>query len=102
VNPVNGLVYVTCEAKGEVYVNAEHAFSPAHFAVGDTTRNVVVATIPVGQRVWGLALSPDGQKLYTANGASNDVSVIDVRARKELKRIKGGDGPWWITVRPNL
>jgi YVTN family beta-propeller protein len=68
----------------------------------DIAKSEVVATIPVGERVWGIALTPDGERLYTANGASNDVSVIDVRGRKELKRIKVGDGPWGIAIAPKL
>ena len=63
-----------------------------------TEKNEIVATIPVGNRVWGIALSPDGSKLYTANGASNDISVVDLKTRKELKRIKVGDGPWGIAI----
>jgi YVTN family beta-propeller protein len=58
----------------------------------------IVATVPVGNRVWGIALDPSGTKLYTANGASNDVSAVDVKSRKELRRIKVGDGPWGIAV----
>src|SRR5213593_1113105 len=58
----------------------------------------IVAMIPVGNRAWGIALDPSGSKLYTANGASNDVSVVDVKSRKELRRIKAGDGPWGITI----
>ena len=55
-----------------------------------------------GTRAWGIALSPDGSKLYSANGASDDVSVVDVKTRKELKRIKVGSGPWGVTtVRAN-
>ena len=58
----------------------------------------IVAMIPVGNRVWGIALDPSGTKLYTANGASNDVSVIDLKSRKELRRIKVGDGPWGVAI----
>ena len=58
----------------------------------------IVAMIPVGNRVWGIALDPSGRKLYTANGASNDVSVVDLKSRKELRRIKVGDGPWGIAI----
>jgi YVTN family beta-propeller protein len=58
----------------------------------------IVTMIPVGNRVWGIALDPAGSKLYTANGASNDVSVVDLKSRKELRRIKVGDGPWGIAV----
>jgi YVTN family beta-propeller protein len=66
--------------------------------VVDTEKNAIARTIPVGNRAWGIALSPDGSKLYTANGASDDVSVVDVKARKELKRIKVGGGPWGIAI----
>jgi YVTN family beta-propeller protein len=52
----------------------------------------------VGKRAWGIAVSPDGSRLYTANGASDDVSVVDLKTRKELKRIKVGGGPWGIAV----
>ena len=58
----------------------------------------IVAMVPVGNRAWGIALDPSGSKLYTANGASNDVSVVDVKSRKELRRIKVGDGPWGIAI----
>lgn len=60
----------------------------------------IVAIIPVGNRAWGIALDPSGTKLYTANGASNDISVVDLKSRKELRRIKVGDGPWGIAVVP--
>ncbi|PYI98234.1 MAG: hypothetical protein DME98_05120, partial [Verrucomicrobia bacterium] len=30
--------------------------------------------------------------------ASNDVSVVDLKSRKELRRIKVGDGPWGIAI----
>jgi YVTN family beta-propeller protein len=35
-----------------------------------------------------------GSELYAANGASNDVSVVDLKSCKGLRRIKVGDGPW--------
>jgi YVTN family beta-propeller protein len=60
----------------------------------------IITMVPVGKRVWGIALDPTGTKLYTANGASNDVSVVDIKARKELRRIKVGDGPWGVAIVP--
>src|SRR5437667_2253232 len=36
----------------------------------DTQSNHIATTIPVGNRVWGIALDPSGTKIYTANGAS--------------------------------
>ena len=54
--------------------------------------------IPVGQRPWGIALTPDGRKLYTANGVSNDVTVIDTGTNKVVATLKAGDGPWGIAL----
>jgi YVTN family beta-propeller protein len=43
---------------------------------------------------------PDGKKLYTANGISNDVSVVDVVTNKVVKTIKAGTGAWGIAIVP--
>jgi len=40
----------------------------------------------------------DFVKTFPFNGASNDVSVVDVKSRKELRRIKVCDGPWGIAI----
>ena len=52
----------------------------------------------MGARPWGIALSRDGKKLYTANGPSDDVSVLDVASGKVEKRIKVGGLPWGVVV----
>ena len=52
----------------------------------------------VGARPWGIAAGADGKKVYTANGPSNDVSVVDVATGKVEKRIKVGGQPWGIAV----
>jgi YVTN family beta-propeller protein len=57
--------------------------------------NLGAPTIPTAC-AWSIALDPSGSKLYAANGASNDVLVVDLKSRKELRRIKVGDGPWGI------
>ena len=54
----------------------------------------------VGARPWGIALSKDGKKLYTANGPSADVSVIDIESGKVDRRIAVGGSPWGIAVAP--
>ena len=41
----------------------------------------------VGQRVWQLALSPDEKQLFSSNGVSNDISLIDVKRGKARKSI---------------
>ena len=75
------------------------ALGPAnHVAVVDVASGAVSKYILVGQRVWHLALSPDG-KLFTTNGLSNDVTVIDVASLKAVKSIKVGRYPWGVAVR---
>jgi YVTN family beta-propeller protein len=64
----------------------------------DAATNAVTATIPVGQRPWGIALTSDGRKLYTANGPSNDVSVVDTEKMQVLKKLPAGKTPWGVAV----
>jgi YVTN family beta-propeller protein len=56
------------------------------------------ATIPVGKRVWGIALSRDGSQLYTCNGIDSTVSVVDTAARKEIAKIPVGGLPWGVVL----
>jgi YVTN family beta-propeller protein len=58
----------------------------------------LVAEVAVGTRPWGIALSADGSRLYTANGPSNDVSVIDTTTLKVIKKIAVGKSPWGVAV----
>ena len=60
--------------------------------------NTIVATIPVGQRPWNMALTPDGRKLYVANGRSGSVSVIDTQSNTKLRDIEVGKLPWGVVV----
>ena len=39
---------------------------------------------------------PTARPLYTANGPSNDVSVIDWRPGRSPRRFRSGDGPWGL------
>lgn len=37
----------------------------------DVQTNKVIETIEVGKRPWNMAITPDGAKLYVANGRSD-------------------------------
>ena len=52
----------------------------------------------VGQRVWHLGFTPDGKYVVSVNGASNDISVIDVADRKVVKSITVGELPWGVAI----
>ena len=58
----------------------------------------MIGSVLVGKRPWNLALTTDGRKLYTANGVSNDVSVIDTAALKVIATIHAGEGPWGVAA----
>lgn len=51
----------------------------------------------VGMRPWGLALTRDG-RLLTANGPSDDVSVIDPKTGRVVRRVRTGGSPWGVIV----
>lgn len=52
----------------------------------------------VGRRVWHMTLTPDEKLLFTANGVSGDVSVIDVEDMSVRKTIKVGRYPWGLAI----
>jgi YVTN family beta-propeller protein len=67
-------------------------------SVVDLVARKEVATIPVGKRPWGIAISRDGRSVYTANGGSDDISIIDVAGRHVRATIKVGAKPWGIAL----
>ena len=67
-------------------------------AIVETATGKVAGMFEVGQRPWGIALSPDEKLLFTANGPSNDVSIVDIATQKVLKKVKVGDKPWGVLV----
>lgn len=81
----------------KVYVSTGRGGS---VAVLDTKTNKFVTEIPVGTRPWGMALSPDGKQLWTANGPpANDVSVVDLATNQVVKRVTVGKAPWGVAIR---
>jgi YVTN family beta-propeller protein len=52
--------------------------------------NYVAARIPVGRAPKGLALSPDGRRLYVANRMDDTLSVVDTAARRAVSTISLG------------
>ena len=60
----------------------------------DTTTNKVVTTIDVGLAPAGVAVAPDGGKVYVANEAVNGtVSVIDTRPTLYPRRSRSAATP---------
>jgi YVTN family beta-propeller protein len=69
-------------------------------SVIDTATNTVTATVPeVGGRP-GVAVTPDGTRVYVANGPSS-VSVIDTATNTVTATVGVGDGPFGVAVTPD-
>jgi PQQ-dependent catabolism-associated beta-propeller protein len=72
---------------------------------GNMVAEVAVATreigrsFTVGQRAWHIALSRDEQRLYTANGLSGDMSIVEI-ASGSVRSVALGGRPWGVTVSP--
>jgi len=58
----------------------------------------ILKQIPVGKRVWGLAMTRDGKRIYSTNGASSDVSVIDTGSNTVIATVKVGAFPWGVAI----
>lgn len=53
----------------------------------------LLGSVDVGRSPDWVTLTPDGRTAYVANAGSNDVSVVDIHARKEITRIPVGQVP---------
>ena len=80
-------------------------------SVIDTSTNMVIATIPVGDGPVRVVFTPDGSKAYVTNNFSDDVSVINTSTHTEIDvdgnpgngitRIPVGDAPVGIDASPD-
>lgn len=61
----------------------------------------VTASIPVGHRPLGIALSPNGDNAYVANATDNTVSVIDTLSSTVIATIPVPTFPWGVAVTPD-
>ena len=68
----------------------------------DTATNTVIATIPVGIGPRGVAVTPDGSKVYVTDSSRlGHVSVIDTATNTVIATIPVGIGPRGVAVTPD-
>ena len=90
-------VKIATDGSDKVYV----ALGPsARVAVINAKTYEVEKYLLVGPRVWNLEFSPDQKFLYTTNGVSGDVSIVDLEKLRVIKSVKVGRLPWGVAVRP--
>lgn len=89
------------DRRNRLYLSTGRGGTVAVIDVGSAKNAVtLVKEIPVGARPWGIALSADGRFLYTANGPSNDMSIVDTTTLTTTKRVQVGRSPWGVVVGP--
>lgn len=77
------------------------ALGPANrIAVVDLESYDVLDYHLVGRRVWHMAMSDDEKLLFTTNGVSGDVTIIDLERNAPVKTVKVGRFPWGAAYRP--
>ena len=72
-------------------------------SVIDTATNTVIGSpIPVGGSPYGVAVTPDGSKVYVTNDLSNTVSVIDTTTNTVIGTpIRVDVNPFGVAVTPD-
>lgn len=101
-------VLPVCGTLAEVVVDGtNHAFATNRarnqVEVVNLTTGALEAPIPVGSRPHGLDLSPDGRTLYVADSGAEEISIVDLAQRREVRRITvpslgSNDRPYAIAV----
>jgi YVTN family beta-propeller protein len=77
--------------------------------INTQTNTVIGSPIPVGNFPWGVAVSPDGGKVYVTvingtertSGVSGGVAVIDTRTNTVIATFPAGNDPTGLAVDPN-
>jgi len=70
-------------------------------SVVDIATNKVVATIPAQGSPAGVAVKPDGSRVYVGNYDSASVTVIDAQSNSVIKHIAVGANPHQIALKPD-
>jgi DNA-binding beta-propeller fold protein YncE len=87
------------ERSGKLYVSC--AGSPGTVCVLDSQTMKVLQSIPAAHSPAGLAIAPDGSRLFVCNRFDNDVSVFSLPEGKELARVKAVREPIEVAITPD-
>jgi len=82
-------LYVTCAAAQSTLV------------VMDAESGKIKTMIPAGHTACGPTVTPNGKRLYVCNRFDNNVSVIDLKTRKEVARISATREPLATAITPD-
>lgn len=78
-------------------------FDPKTIAPGPNYQEVKATPtwVQTGAMPFGVLATPDGRRVYTANYASDNVTVIDTLTQTPVQTIPAGDGPYQLALSPD-
>ena len=106
----NPVAVASSPSRNEVYVvNSGTGANMGFVSVINAENNSVAANIQVHRRPVSIDLDAAGDRAYVANAGSNTISVLDLKARREIATIGAGEEPvearlapdWKTVVVPN-
>ena len=80
--------------------DATEAYGPLS-SVNSVTYNTVIATVAVAPEALGIAVTPDGTRVYVTNLESGNVSVIDTATNTIIASVPVGEVPRGVAVTPD-
>jgi YVTN family beta-propeller protein len=87
--------------KNEVYIVNRQPSGNGSVSVINAEKNQVAATIGVHRLPTSIAVENAGHRAYVVNSGSNNVSVIDLDARREIAALPTGQQPAKVRVSPD-
>jgi YVTN family beta-propeller protein len=87
------------KASGKLYVSC--AAPKSLLCVVDPAAMKVERSIAVGHTATGMAMMPDGSRLFVCNRFDNDVSVLAMPEGKEIARVKADREPVAAAITPD-
>jgi len=98
----NPVAVAASPVSNEVYVvNSGAAGGQGSLSVIGTEKNAVETTIPLQRDPLSVDLDADGAYAYVANAGSNSISVVDLKARREVAEIGAGEEPVSARISPD-
>ena len=70
-------------------------------SVVDTATNTITATIAVGPSPYGVAVTPDGTKVYVTNSDDDTISIIDTATNVVTATVSVGCNPLGVAISPD-
>ena len=98
----NPVAVAASPTRNEVYVvNTGGGSAQGSVSGINAENNSVAATINVHNQPVSIEIDPKGELAYVANSGSNTISVLDLKARREIAAIGAGEEPAAARLSPD-